>query len=264
MSPKILSSLPRPESSTSLLRESPEIRPASPVPGVGSTLSRFFGRKKPARASKHLPKRESFDRIRVNMLSRWLLQSGNECAVIAFASQARGGGVSTVVAGLARSFGAADPGRVLVVDAAGNKRGVAHVLGTDSPPTATFRDLGRDEQDMLLWVEQAEGCGIDILPLADGGPLLPGSEEQAKALLARLRPKYRLILIDAGAIAAGWALCWLTSSTYRILVIDSNTATREILEHQHNEFQRNGLALDGFILNKRPYPIPRSLYWLAR
>mgnify|MGYP001562476839 FL=1 len=264
MNPKILSSLPRPETTTSLLRGSSEMPTAAPARGIGEKLTRFLGGKIPSGVSKHLPKRESFDRIRVNMLSKWLLKSGNGCAVIAFTSHARGEGVSTVVAGLARSFGMADPGRVLVIDAAGNKQGVAHLLGTESPPPATFQDCAADAQDLRPCIAHAEGHGVDILVLADAGPLRPGSGEQAKAVLASLRSKYRLILVDSGALAAGWSLCWLASSNYRVLIIDSNAATRELLEHQRDELERSGMALDGFILNKRTYPIPRSLYWLAR
>ncbi|MCP4284534.1 MAG: hypothetical protein GY792_08790, partial [Gammaproteobacteria bacterium] len=47
-------------------------------------------------------------------------------------------------------------------------------------------------------------------------------------------------------------------------VIDASTATREVLGYQRQQFEHIGIRLDGSILNKRAYPIPRALYWLVR
>ena len=70
--------------------------------------------------------------------------------------------------------------------------------------------------------------------------------------------------MDAGALNKGWASYWLASSSHRVLVIDASTATREVLEYHSKQFEHGGIRLDGSILNKRTYPIPKALYWLAR
>lgn len=197
------------------------------------------------------------------MLSKWLLTSKESCAVIGFTSRARGEGVSTVVAGLARSFGKADPGGVLVLDASGSKRGVARLLRAKAVPVA-LPEREADMPDMRGWITRAAGYGVDVLALASAGSLRVGSASFVQAVLEGLRPAYHTILVDAGALPESWAACWLACSNYRVLVIDSSTATRDVLEHERHELEGSGISLDGSILNKRTYPIPRLLYWLAR
>jgi Mrp family chromosome partitioning ATPase len=218
----------------------------------------------PARRSsffsfRRLPKPASYERIRLTMLAKWLPKAQDGCTVIAFTARTRGEGVSTVVAGLACAFGAADPGEVLVLDVSGSKRSVSRLLGVKAgaAPHAGAADLPQ-------WITRADGHGIDIFALADAGGLRWDSPRLAEAVLARLRPNYRTILIDAGSLGAGWAACWLRGASYRVLVVDATLATQEILEHQRNELERSGIALDGSILNKRTYHIPRLFYWLTR
>jgi Mrp family chromosome partitioning ATPase len=230
--------------------------------GFGTTLARAF-RQAPFLPFSRLPKPASFERIRLNIVSKWLLKSQDDCAVIAFTSLSRGEGVSTVVAGLARSFGHADPGGVLVLDGSGGKRGVSRLLGVKAMP-ATVPDVEADLLELQHRITPARRHGVDILALADVGPLRWSSAKFCQMVLARLRPSYRTILVDAGALAASWAACWLGCSNYRVLVIDSSIATREVLEHHRNELERGGIVVDGSILNKRSYPIPRLFYWLAR
>jgi Mrp family chromosome partitioning ATPase len=228
-----------------------------------ATIWRDTFRRLPFLPFRRLPKAASFERIRLNIVSKWLLKSQDDCTVIAFTSRSRGEGVSTVVAGLARSFGHADPGGVLVLDGSGGKRGVSRLLGVKAMP-ATLPDRETDLQELEHWITPARRHGVDILALADVGPLRWSSPKFCQMVLARLRPSYRTILVDAGALAASWAACWLGCSNYRVLVIDSSIATREVLEHHRNELERGGIVVDGSILNKRSYPIPRLFYWLAR
>ena len=75
---------------------------------------------------RRLPKAASFERIHARMLSQWLVHADGKQAVLAFTSRIPGEGVSTTVAGLACAFGAADPGGVLVLDAAHGRRRVEY------------------------------------------------------------------------------------------------------------------------------------------
>jgi len=80
------------------------------------------------RLSKRTPKPASFERIRIRILSKWLLNKGGNSTIIAFTSRFPREGVSTVVAGLAKSFSTAEVGRILVLDVSNSRYGVARLL----------------------------------------------------------------------------------------------------------------------------------------
>lgn len=212
---------------------------------------------------RRLPKPESFEHIRVGMLSKWLLESGDKATVIALTSRSGGEGVTTVAAGLARAFGTADPGGILVLDAAPSRLRVADLLKIKGTPVS-FYNVEAGSLDMASAVVRDSKHGVDILALSEAGPSRPGSTVKARTIVDQLRPNYRVILLDAGPLSNGWAAPWLACSNYRVLVIDASKATREVLEHQKKQFDQGGVVLDGSILNKRVYPIPKALYWLAQ
>lgn len=212
---------------------------------------------------RRLPKPDSFEQIRVCMLSKWLLDAGDKATVIAFTSRHVGEGVSTVVAGMAHSFGVADPGSVLVLDATPGRLRIGNLLKTRTRQTSLYH-FETGEVDLSATVANDRKNGIDILTLGDTGAARPGIAAKARSVVERLSPYYRVILIDAGTLSKGWASHWLACSNYRVLVVDASTATREALEYDRKRFEHGGLKLDGSILNKRSYPIPKSLYWLVR
>lgn len=212
---------------------------------------------------RRLPKPEAFDSIRLRLLSKWLMDNNDRATVVAFTSLYPGEGVTTMVAGLARSFGAADPGTVLVLDAGGGRRRVADLLKTQNHQV-DFDKFEPGSFDLPKAIVHDEKTGVHILTLSDAGPSRPGSATMARLVVEGLRPNYRVVLLDAGALSVGWAPQWLAASTHRVLVIDASRATREVLEYQKKQFENADIGLDGSILNKRSYPIPKSLYWLAR
>ena len=75
----------------------------------------------------------------MQIVSRWLLNSDKKCSLIALTANVRGAGVSTVTAGLARSFGTTNTGRVLLLDASGKRRGKPRPL--DVTEVQDFSDL---------------------------------------------------------------------------------------------------------------------------
>jgi hypothetical protein len=82
-------------------------------------------------------------------------------------------------------------------------------------------------------------------------------------LVRELKKVYDLILVDSGSLNNSNGSFWLLNSDVNILVIDCTRTTRESLEHQRRDLQNSIISIDGTILNKRKFPIPRSLYWLV-
>ncbi len=201
------------------------------------------------------PKPASFERIRIRILSKWLLKDEKNCPVIAFTSRSKGEGVSTVVAGLACSFSSADLGKILVLDVSQSRRGVAQYLNVTD--LAGFSDLPG-------YVTRDEKLGIDVITLAEEPDNIKGSGEHTRSLIERLKEKYNIILIDAGSLGNAHGTYWLAKSDYNVLVIDSSRTTSEMLEFQRKEFESSNIKIDGSILNKREFPIPAYFYWLAR
>lgn len=200
------------------------------------------------------------------MWSKWRLDTRDGSTVMAFTSRSPREGVSTVVAGLARAIGAIDPGRVLVLDVTpglqqGKSELVSNLLEVETSPV-WVQDIETNNSDLSGFITRNIFRGTDILPLKYIDRNRP-TPQLIKSLLDRLRSDYHVILVDIGPLTDGDRLPWLSCSDYRILVIDATTATREILEHQQRELEHMGISIHGSILNKRVYPIPRFLYWLA-
>lgn len=187
------------------------------------------------------------------MLSRWPLDT-DACTVISFTSGSPGEGVSTVVAGLSRTFAADYTCKVLVIEVAPGKNTISSILSHEKPV---------EHEEVYGYFTRDEKLGVDIITLSSTAGHSRNSQ-QANAILDRFRANYNIILVDAGALSHSNSTYWLTTSDYRVLVIDSSTTTREMLENKTRELAHSPIELDGTILNKRVYPIPNSLYWLTR
>jgi Mrp family chromosome partitioning ATPase len=207
---------------------------------------------------KHTPKPASFERIRIRILSRWLLNKDEHCSVIAFTAITPREGISTTVAGLARSFSSTDIEKVLVLDVSNShhKNSVATMLDITKPV---------DDSDLLgrIRITRDENLGIDVMTFTNDASNA-GTTKHTVSLLEKLRKNYNIILIDAGTLHSSAGTYWLVNSDYNILIIDSTKTTSETLEFQKKEFEGSDISIDGSILNKREFHIPRALYWLTR
>jgi Mrp family chromosome partitioning ATPase len=233
------------------------------------------------------PKPASFARIRMQIISRWLLKKGKNSSVIALTSRFVGEGVSTVTRGLARSFGVTKSGKILLLEVSPKRSRKNRLL--DVAELEDFSDLSE-------YVVKDKKLGFDTIKLAkishnsfgfsdashdsefpvpdirfdDDGMILDRSSdpdvgnEQTGALFRHLRMQYNIILVDAGTLNNSNGTFWLLNSDANILVIDCSRTTRESLEYQQRVFENSDISIDGSILNKRKFPIPRSLYWLVR
>ena len=242
------------------------------------------------------PKLASFAKIRTQILSRWLTRNGPGCVVIAFTSRLPGDGVSTVTTGIARSFHTTDSGRVLLLNA-----GRKHPSKYRSLDLSSAEDISQfsdfvlrdpkygfdiirlsnshknipvieresadkkpaDDESLDVETSESDTLGDDsILPESVTDSY--GRNLDARNLLQELKQNYDVILVDAGSLANANGVFWLLNSDANILVIDCTRTTRQSLEHLRREFENTELSIDGCILNKRKFPIPRSLYWLTR
>jgi Mrp family chromosome partitioning ATPase len=197
------------------------------------------------------------------MLSLGYVDGGDTTTVIALTSRLRREGVSTIVAGLARAFGAANPGSVLVLDADPSSRRVMNLMRVRATPLG-LEDLDLEDFDLSSFVARKEDFGVDVVAISTSGRSGLGWEQKAKTLLDRLRRRYRVIIVDAGALAGEQAQFWLAHSDHRVLVFDTRVATREALERLRRELDQTGITLSGLILNKRQYPVPRIFYHMVR
>ena len=124
-------------------------------------------------------------------------------------------------------------------------------------PLAGFSDLPG-------YVTRDEDLDIDVITLADETHGTNGTGQHIVWLRERLLNQYSIILVDAGSLSRASGAYWLANSDYNVLVVDSSRTTRESLEYQRKEFENSNITIDGSILNKREFPIPGFLYWLAR
>lgn len=232
-------------------------------------------------------KSTSFVKIRSQILSRWILKSDKNCTVIALTSRLPREGVTTVTRGLARSFRPTYTGKILLLYA-GRKHprraSVLDVTGLEDFSVLSdyiLRDkkLGCDTIRLKNTAQESINIsaksGQDDIPDPDirfdeDGTVLNYSidtgsrNEQTRRIFRLLTKRYNIILVDAGSLNNSNGTFWLLNSDVNILVIDCSRTTRESLDYQRREFENSGISIDGSILNKRKFPIPNFLYWLAK
>ncbi len=206
---------------------------------------------------KRSPKSASFDKIRIQILSKWLLKKEESCSVIALTSRLSGEGVSTITTGLIKSFNATDIGigKTLLLNASLNYQRNTRLLDiTDLDNLSNISD----------YITNDKTLGTDSITLASIPQNIFQIKDQTSSLLSKLKNIYNLILIDAGTLNNSNGTYWLINSDINLLVIDSSRTTSESLEHIKREFLNSKLSIDGSILNKRHFPIPSYLYWLTK
>jgi len=206
---------------------------------------------------------KAFDQIRGWMLSKWLMGAQARGVAVSLFEHSGKEGVSTVVTGIGRSFCTTYAGKVLLLDAAKGSNNLAAQLSLPEK-VVKIEDIKNGCSNFDEYIIRHEQLGIDLLTLDDSCISFSDNKNKSRTFLEHASKCYDLILIDAGALSDNRSTHWLNVSDYRVLVVDATTATHEALEHQKNEISQRGIKIDGSVLNKRSYPIPRSLYWLVR
>lgn len=205
------------------------------------------------------PESQTFDQIRLRLLAAGLLGGNTRSATVLLTSRRQGDGVSTIVAGLAKSAGTAWPGRVLVLDVDETRERVGDRLHGNVPAVSIHDVLSNHEvvEDKII---TDPALGIDILAL-NGRAGTTGDD--ARSLLQALSSRYQVVFVDVGAMFGPGAHAWLGCDGAALMVVDSTSTTVPALERVRSEVDQSNFELAGFILNRRRFPIPAFLYrWL--
>lgn len=187
------------------------------------------------------------------LLAGWIPASGS-CTVIGLCSRERGEGATTLARGFAREFNLQFGGPALMIHAAGNgaPRGEGRVVAE--------ADIGIDGALPNDAIRAGGGQRADELVLAPGLQISGARGEKVGALISRMRRAYHFVAVDIGAFGDAGCPFWRTHVDKLLLVVDVESARREVLEHFRRELDRSVVKFDGFVANRRVHHVPRLLY----
>ena len=180
----------------------------------------------------------------------------NDALVVTMTSRTAGEGVSTVSAGLARSFARNGAERVLLVDADSARNDIAQrAPGNDATMILKTEDL-----DPNVPIGTVERWGVDVLALAAGRRSGFPKEMPWQDYFSALRTRYDVIVVDTGALTSQGPYYWADTASQALLVVDTSRTSIEALERLREELKTSKLTVTGVVLNKRDYPIPKWFY----
>ncbi len=206
-----------------------------------------------------------FDALRLRLIAAEPPDANrNDALVYIMTSRTPGEGVSTVSAGLARSFIRHGTDKVLLLEAKGRSNG-----HDAAPPQAKRPAPAADTEGKPVASSEANYDGA-IAPLEDGGPdMLPfsalnGRQEPSgppwEDYFSGLRARYDVIVVDAGALDSKTPYYWSKKANHVLLVVDATRTTAEALQRLRKDLKTAKLDITGVVLNKREYPIPKLFY----
>ncbi len=189
---------------------------------------------------------EAFQFLRTNLR----LGTGGHGGVIAVTSSSPGEGKTTVVAGIGKALGAAGE-RVVAVDCDLRRPRLAAALGVDGRMGVTNVLVGSHEAVELL--RPTDMPDLRVLP---AGPSAPNpsalvSTPTFPRMLARLHRDGEYVLVDTAPVARVADASAVTSAAdVVILVVDLETARRDMLVEAREQILRSGTPLMGIVINR--------------
>jgi capsular exopolysaccharide synthesis family protein len=173
---------------------------------------------------------------------------------VAITSPEKGDGKSFVTANLALSFASLHNRRVLVIDGDTRRGSLHRLFGVDRKPGLTDL-LSSDDHALESVLHEVQDGLITFLPSGTrmtGGPELLTSARCAR-LMAELRTRYDVILMDTPPLAAGIDAFVLGRAMGHVaLVIRSGQTHKELAAAKLDMLDRVPLRLLGAILNAVP------------
>jgi succinoglycan biosynthesis transport protein ExoP len=199
-----------------------------------------------ATAQRDAVAQEAFQFLRTNLR----LGTGGHGGVIAVTSSSPGEGKTSVVAGIGRALGSAGE-RVVAVDCDLRRPRLAAVLGVDGRMGVTNVLVGAHEAVELL--RPTEIPDLRVLP---AGPSAPNpsalvSTPTFPRMLKRLHRDGEYVLVDTAPVASVADASAVTSAADAvILVVDLETARRDMLIEAREQIRRAGTPIMGIVINR--------------
>jgi Mrp family chromosome partitioning ATPase len=195
---------------------------------------------------------QSLDKVCVNLMALIKRTKKKISPIVVLVSQNTGEGVTSVAFALLNVIKNSGNIRLLLIDADHKGIRASTLLKIDE-------SLNPDNAFIVVPTNQ----GFDYLNM-DYLPVTSAKLEQWQLALNNLQDEYDLIIVDAGSLDSNNAYHWLNYDCYAILVIDATTSTEETLTRLSQRLQSAGIKMSGFLLNKRPFPIPKFMYKYLR
>lgn len=202
---------------------------------------------------------DAFARLRVRVLGALSREDGAGARVVGFTAREPGEGVTTCAVGLARALVRFGDDRVLLVDGGFAGRRAARTLRARgvTPLTAAQLRASRPANDVVRSVES--GLDVMILEGPSSARALIDSDE-GRALWRELLAEYDLVVVDCGPLTEDAVFGWARRVGLMLLVVDVRHTALAALQRFGVERETMGLRIDGFVLNRRKFPIPGFLY----
>lgn len=197
-----------------------------------------------------------FAAVRSGLLKAIAGKSISGCTVIGLAARSSGEGVTTVARGLAAAFAASRAGPVLLIDSF-----VAN--GAEAPADAfPVCDHAAPAAEVEKHIARDEHSGVHRLVIALNADAGADAGERLRNLIDAVRSRYAYIFVDAGSLEKNAYGHWRPNVDFFALVIDGAGTRREVLEDLKREIETLSMKFDGFVFNRRRYPIPKFIYKL--
>jgi protein-tyrosine kinase len=184
--------------------------------------------------------------------------------VVEFVSPDPGGGVSTVVLGLAQAAGRLGSARVLVCNASFDSRaygsfGIGRTLGSLEDVASRRMNL-----DDAIEIGPGRGFALTILSGPDAANSVAFDIDRFDPVLDALRQRFDLILVDApptNRSILGLALGKKVDGV--VLVLEAERTRAPVAMQARHSIENKGGRILGVVLNKQRYWVPRWLHrWL--
>jgi len=181
--------------------------------------------------------------------------SGN--TIVSLTSRIRGEGVTTIAFGLATEL--AQTGNTLLIDTSSEGKRITEFLNIDSVPISV-KDIHKVDLQTKRYITQLKNPNMDILSLSI--PDKGGNDfiDFNASFWKDIRSYYKSTIVDSGSLQRPSSRMWTNWTDHTLLVIDTNSSTREILERFSSDLKRFNIKISGFILNKRSFHIPDILW----
>lgn len=224
---------------------------AGSVPRVGRLVNGVPGPSEPP-----IPE---FSRAIVSILGAMDIAGGGK--VITVTSPSRKEGKTLFIMEMSKAMLHGARQRVLLIDGGFLTQGLSRLLGrADSPGVI---EVLAGESSIEEVVKPSALAGLDLMPSGNLEDRLKlGYYRNALCdLLATLRERYDLILIDTDGVLNSPDAVLLASTAERVLTVVRYGATRhETLSQALRQLARLGIKPFGLLLNDRRFPVPSFFY----